>query len=123
MEATMAQPAAAHTDAKLSDAIHKELTNKLRFSGIGKDQIAELVGIVAQIYQQGLNKTTVFPKGRPAVDSILVSGVVDSANLSAVLTGILTNVPRLTGVVVFPYGIVAPETFQVNVQLGGAAGE
>ena len=114
----MAQPA-----AKLSDALHQELTNKLRFGGIAKEHIDELVGIVAQIYHQGMTKVTVFPKGKPVVDGIQVSGVVDAANISAVLTGILTHVPRYTGVIVFPYGIVAPESFQVNVEFGGARGE
>jgi len=109
----MAQPG-----AKLADAVHQELTNQLIFGGISKQHVSELSSIVADIYQQGLTRIKIFPKGKPAVDSIEVSGIVDTANLGTVLTGILTNVPRYTGVVIFPYGIINPELFQVTVQVG-----
>lgn len=113
----------AATNVKVSDAVHKEIANKLRFGGIKKEHLDELVGLVAQVYQQGLTTATVFPKGRPAWDTVVVQGVVSAANISSVLTGILTKVPSLKGVVVFPYGIVSPETFQVNVEFGGAREE
>ena len=112
----------ARSGAKLSDALHQEVANRLRFGGIPKDRLDDLVSSVAEIYQQGMTQVKIFPKGKPAVDSVEVSGLISAANLSSVLTGILTNVPRLTGVVIFPYGILNPETFQVNVQLGGEAG-
>jgi hypothetical protein len=108
--------------AKLSETLHQEVANQLRFGGIPKDKLDELVAVVAQIYQQGMTQVKIFPKGRPAVDSVAVSGLVSAANLSSVLTNILTKVPRYTGVVIFPYGIVNPETFQVNVQFGGEVG-
>ena len=107
---------------KTSNAVHQEIASRLRFGGIPKDRLDELVAVVAEIYQQGMTQVKIFPKGRPAVDSVEVSGLVSAGNLSSVLTGILTKVPRYTGVVIFPYGIVNPETFQVNVQFGGEVG-
>lgn len=112
----------AQSAAKLSDALHQEVANRLRFGGIPKDRLDDLVSAVAAIHQQGMTQVKIFPKGKPAVDSVEVSGLVSAANLNSVLTGILTNVPRYTGVVIFPFGILNPETFQVNVQFGGEAG-
>jgi hypothetical protein len=116
------EEAMSPSGAKLSETLHQEVANQLRFGGIPKDKLDELVAVVAQIYQQGMTQVKIFPKGRPAVDSVAVSGLVSAANLSSVLTNILTKVPRYTGVVIFPYGIVNPETFQVNVQFGGEVG-
>ncbi len=92
---------------------------ELRFGGIDKENLRELVGIVAGIQKVGLKGIKVFPKGiPPLVDSLRVSGVVNASEVQAFLGQILTNTPRLGGVVVFPYGIPWPEIFRVNIDIG-----
>jgi len=109
--------------AKASDAIHKEIANRLRFGGIKKEHLDELVGLVAEVYQQGLTQLNVNTKGLPPdLLTVEVSGLASAGNIGSVLTGILTKVPRYNGVVVFPYGIINPETYQISVEFGVAEG-
>jgi hypothetical protein len=99
--------------------LEKQLLHILRFSGIEKDNLQELVGIVVGLQSKGLSRLRVFPRGLPpVVDGLNVSATVDTANLAGILNVILTQTPRLGGVSVFPYGITNPEAFQVNVSLG-----
>jgi hypothetical protein len=113
----------SHEGVKLSDTLHKEIANKLRFGGFTKDKLDELVGVVAQIHQHGLAQLSVYTKGTTNPDGVEVRGVVSAANISSVLNNILTQVPRYTGVVIFPYGIISPEAYQVNVHIGREPGE
>jgi hypothetical protein len=104
---------------KRSDSLEKELMHTLRFSGLDKENLNELVRIVVGLNDEGLDQMRVFPKGQPPiVDGLQVQALVDTEQLSTVLSQILTNTPRLRGVSVFPYGIPNPEIFQVNVDLG-----
>ena len=104
---------------KRSDSLEKELTHALRFSGLDKENLNELVRIVVGLNDEGLDQMRVFPKGQPPiVDGLQVQALVDAEALATVLNQILTNTPRLRGVSVFPYGIPNPEIFQINVDLG-----
>jgi len=104
---------------KRSDSLEKELTHALRFSGLDKENLNELVRIVVGLNDEGLDQMRVFPKGQPPiVDGLQVQALVDTEELATVLNHILTNTPRLRGVSVFPYGIPNPEIFQINVDLG-----
>lgn len=99
--------------------LEKQLLHLLRFSGIDKDNLEELVGIVVGLQGKGLDKLRVFPRGLPpVVDGLNVSATIDAANLVDILNVVLTQTPRLSGVSVFPYGITNPEAFQLNVTLG-----
>ena len=104
---------------KRTDSLEKELTHALRFSGLDKENLNELVRIVVGLNTEGLDQMRVFPKGQPPiVDGLQVQALVDTEELATVLNHILTNTPRLRGVAVFPYGIPNPEVFQINVDLG-----
>jgi hypothetical protein len=104
---------------KRTDSLEKELVHALRFSGLDKENLNELVRIVVGLNDEGLEQLRVFPKGQPPiVDGLQVQALVDTEQLSTVLNQILTNTPRLRGVTVFPYGIPNPEIFQINVDLG-----
>ena len=104
---------------KRTESLEKELTHALRFSGLDKDNLNELVRIVVGLKEDGLETLRVFPKGLPPiVDGLQVQTLVNTSELTAVLTQILTNTPRLRGVSVFPFGIINPEVFQVNVDIG-----
>ncbi len=105
--------------SKRPESLEKELIHALRFSGLDKENLNELVHIVVGLNDEGLDQLRVFPKGiPPVVDGLQVQAVVNTEDLAAILNQILTNTPRLRGVSVFPYGIPNPEVFQVNVDLG-----
>jgi hypothetical protein len=104
---------------KRPESLEKELIHALRFSGLDKENLNELVRIVVGLNDEGLDQFRVFPKGQPpVVDGLQVQALVDAEELATVLNQILTNTPRLRGVSVFPYGIPNPEIFQINVDLG-----
>ena len=102
-----------------SGSIEEALMRELRFGGIDKDNLHELVGIVAHIQKSGLKSLKVFPKGiPPIIDSLKVTGTVDSSGVTKLLAEILPRTPRLAGLEVFPYGIPWPEIFRVAIDLG-----
>jgi len=103
---------------KGSEAIEKELLNTLRHSNLDKDNLNDLVRIVADLRREGLQRTRILLKGIPRPDAITVQAVVEADRLSNILSHILTKTPRLQGVTVFPYGIPWPEIFHVNVDVG-----
>ncbi len=52
-------------EAKPQESIAEALMRELRFGGIDKENLKELVGIVAGIQKGGLKRFKVFPKGIP----------------------------------------------------------
>jgi len=97
----------------------KELLRRLRFSKMDDDNLQDLVKIVIGLQTNGLQNLQVFPRGiPPVVDGLSLQTTVGAASLGNLLSVVLQNTPRVTGVVVFPYGIPNPEIFQVNVTLG-----
>ena len=109
----------AENPTKGSEPLEKQLLHALRFSGLEKENLNELVQIVVELRRGGLDQVRVFPKGQPPrVDGLQVQALVDTGKLSTILNRILTETPRLRGVTVFPYGIPRPEIFQINVDLG-----
>lgn len=94
---------------------------ELRFGGIDKDNLRELVGIVAGIRKAGLKGVKVFPKGTPVPDGLRVSGILDSREANTFLAEVLTKTPRFGGIGVFPYGIPWPEIFRIRIDLGATA--
>src|SRR6202012_2204609 len=91
-------------DTKAQGSIEDALMQQLRFGGIDKENLKEMVGIVAGVQKGGLREVKVFPKGTIAPASFL--------------TDILLKPPRLGGVVLFPYGTPWPEIFKVNIDIG-----
>jgi len=105
--------------SKRPESLEKELIHALRFSGLDKENLNELVRIVVGLNDEGLDQLRVFPKGiPPVVDGLQVQAMVKTENLAAILHEILNNTPRLHGVRIFPYGIPTVEVFQVTVDLG-----
>ncbi len=95
------------------------LLHELRFGGIDKENLSELVRIVAGLQKAGLKRLKAFPKGiPPVVDALRVTGIADASNVNQILGTILTQTPRLSAVSLFPYGIPWPEIFRVGVEIG-----
>lgn len=115
MSPTTATPANARSTL---ESFEKELLRELRFGGLEKENLSELVSVIVDWQREGLRGIKVFPIGIPAPDGLSVRGILDQKSLSVLLQKILVETPRLTGVRVFPYGIPFPELFEVGVELG-----
>jgi hypothetical protein len=115
--------AMAENPTKGSESLEKELLHTLRFGGLDKENLNELVSIVVGLRKEGLERMKIFVKGIPVPEGLNLQAFVDPGHLSAILTRILMETPRLQGVSVFPYGIPKPEIFQISVDLGESAGQ
>jgi hypothetical protein len=103
---------------KPGDGLETQLLHLLRFSGLDKENLKELVAIVVGLQGKGLGPFRVFPRGIfPVTDGLALQAHVAAADLSKIL-GAVVQIPRLGGVSIFPYGIVNHEIFQVNVAIG-----
>ena len=103
------------------EPLEQGLMRELRFGGIDKENLKELVGIVATLYKGGLKKVKTFPKGIPVVDGLRVSGILEAGEVGRFVSEVLVKTPRLAGVYGFPYGIPWPEIFRVNIDLGATS--
>jgi hypothetical protein len=103
---------------KPQESIEDTLMHQLRFGGIDKENLSEMVGIVAGLHQAGLKTLKVFPKGTIAPDSLRVSGTLNSGDAIRFLGETLLKTNRLGSVVIFPYGIPWPEIFTVSIDIG-----
>lgn len=108
----------ANEKEKAQGSIEEALMRELRFGGIDKDNLKELVGIVAGFHKAGLRKVKVFPIGIPVPDGLRISSIVEAADASRILGDILTRTPRLAAVYAFPYGIPWPDILRVNIDIG-----
>ena len=54
------------------ESLEQGLMRELRFGGIDKENLKELVGIVATLYKGGLKKVKTFPKGIPVYGELLI---------------------------------------------------
>ena len=105
------------TITKPSTSFEKELLHVLKFGGLHEDNLKDLVRVVAGLHTNGMEKLRVFPKGIPVPTGLTVQCVIDRSKLD-LITKILLETPRCTGVVVFPYGIPIPDVFHVNANIG-----
>ena len=103
---------------KTAGSIEEALMRELRFGGIDKDNLKELVGIVAGIHKGGLKRIKVFTKGIPYPDGLRVSGIIEAGEASRFVGEILLRTPRLGWFGAFPYGIPWPDFVRVNIDLG-----
>ena len=110
---------ASQSGAQRAGGTEHQLLHLLRFSGLDQDNLRELVSIVVDLQSKGLERIRVFPRGiPPVVDGLNIQATVEAASISSILNVVLTQTPRVGGVSIFPYGIINPEAFQVNVALG-----
>ena len=114
----VAEPAAR---VKVTLSIEEVLMRELRFGGLNKENLKELVAIVAAIQKGGLQRLKVFPRGVPVPEGVRVSGMLDAGDMGRFFDEVLLKTPRLGGVSVFPYGIPLPESFRVNIDIGSVS--
>lgn len=96
-------------------SISDRLMQELRFGGLDKGQLADLVKVLDDIHQQGFSIKRVLTKGiPPIVDSVEAHSVLTREGLATLVRMLETNT-RIRSVVVFPLGIPAPEEFQAEI--------
>lgn len=93
-----------------------EVLRTLKFSGLAKDNLKELVGLVSRVDQTGLRPWKVFPYGIPYPDGVRVCGTLGPDKLG-ILAQLLKNPRRVDYVKAFPRGI-PPLELQFEVEVG-----
>lgn len=93
------------------------LLQELRFSGLEKSRLKELVTIVADVQRRGARGIKVFPKGIPNPDGVWCVFVLPKDNI-ATLGDLLAKTPMLASSYVFPIGIPWPDFFKVVAEIG-----
>jgi DNA-directed RNA polymerase subunit F len=110
----------AKTDTSSGTDIEHALMHQLRFSRIDGAQLREMVDAIAALSKKGLGSMRVFPRGIIAPDRLHVQAVVQAPSLQDILRAIFEQTHHLvSGVVIFPYGVVATEAYQLNMTIGG----
>jgi hypothetical protein len=99
----------------MSKLIESKITAQLR--ALPKADQRTYAKQIATLYSAGLTTIRVMPKGIPVPDGVDVAGVVTPSELQKILGKLVGGLPHGGRVEVFPYGIVNPEAFSINVRL------
>jgi hypothetical protein len=95
------------------------LLERLRFSGIEKDNLDDLVGILASLKNKyGIAPYAAVPEGHPSPNGLTARYLIESITLHKVMN-VLLDTPRLRTVSILPRGIPKSSQFEVHVTLGG----
>ncbi len=81
----------------------------------------ELVSAVAGLHSEALSKVRIFPRGiihQPMY--LMMRALVSAPDIGAIIDRLL-NTKVVRSVVIFPYGLLATEGFQIDVSVGGSA--
>jgi hypothetical protein len=95
--------------------IAEAMMKALKYSGIDKQNLAELVQIASGAVKAGIRFTGVGPIGIPYPDGIKVETQLGSQQLSEVVQ-LLAVTPRVNSVKIFPIGIPAVDSFVTEVE-------
>jgi DNA-directed RNA polymerase subunit F len=110
----------AKTATSSGTDIESALMHQLRFSRIDSAQLREMVNAIAALNKEGLGSMRVFPRGIIGPDRLHVQAVVQAPSLQDMLRAIFEQTHHLvSGVVIFPYGVLATEAYQINMTIGG----
>lgn len=101
------------------ESIEKVLLDTLKYGGLARENLEELVSIVAGFYDAGLQRLKVFPRGIPPVtDGLELQANIGIDELPDI-SNLILRAPRISSVVYFPYGIPFVTDVNVVVGLGG----
>jgi hypothetical protein len=93
------------------------LLEKLRFSGLEKENLADLVNIVASLKNKyGITPHTTDAIGSPIPNGLRLHYQVDSLTLHK-LMNVLVDTPRLERVSILPRGIPRSTQFELEITL------
>ena len=95
------------------------LLERLRFSGIDKENLEDLVGILASLKNKyGISPFAVAAQGQPVPNCLTVGYLVETITLNKVMN-VLLDTPRLQGVSIVPRGIPKSNQFELEITIGG----
>jgi hypothetical protein len=100
-------------------SLDHHLLERLKFSGIEKENLADLVSIVVSLRNKyGITPVGVSQRGMPVPDSVVARYLIEPLTLNK-LTNILLDTPRLSSLTVLPHGLPQPARYEVNITIGG----
>lgn len=99
----------------------KAVMTHLSASVTDKARLSSLTAAAARVNSAGLKGVRILTKGIPIPDWIRITGTIDKANVSKLMTDVLTNTNGLGGIHVFPYGIPFPDIYRVELDIGPGA--
>jgi hypothetical protein len=95
------------------------LLDRMRFSGIDQENLADLVSIVASLKNKyGIAPFAASANGQPVPNGMTARYVIDSITLNKIMN-VLLDTPRLLSVTIFPRGIPKIGQFELHITLGG----
>jgi|SRR5882672_515184 len=97
-------------------SIDKAVLEALKYSGLDRRNLAEIIRIIGTINQSGIRPMKVLPNGIPVVDGVRVDTNLNPGQLE-VLVSLLRKLRRLDRVWVFPKGIPVIDNFQVGFEI------
>ena len=106
------------TPARMFSLDH-HLLERMRYSGIEKENLADLVSIVVSLKNKyGIIPFTTGPTGLPVPNAMTASYIMDSLMMNK-LMNVLLDTPRLAAMNIVPRGIPRAGQFEVTITLGG----
>jgi len=95
------------------------LFDRMRFSGIEKENLEDLVSIVASLKNKyGIAPYAISAQGQPSPTGLTARYLIETITLNKVMN-VLLDTPRLQTVSILPRGIPKSNQFEVHVTLGG----
>jgi hypothetical protein len=95
------------------------LFERMKFCGIERENLEDLVSIVAGIKNKyGIVRFDVIPIGHPVPNGLTARYFVETITLNKIMN-VLLDTPRLTQVSILPRGIPRSNQFDVDITLGG----
>jgi hypothetical protein len=100
-------------------SLEHQLLERLRFSGMDRDNLADLVTIAVGLRNKyGFSPVGVTAVGTPVPDRIVIRYLIEGIIVSK-LSNILLDTPRLATVNIRPHGLPLVSKFEVSITLGG----
>ncbi|HTQ62818.1 MAG TPA: hypothetical protein VMI32_21515 [Candidatus Solibacter sp.] len=94
------------------------LLDRLKYSGIERDNLEDLVNIVASLKNKyGIAPYAVIAQGQPVANGLIASYLIETLTLNKVLN-VLLDTPRLQAVSILPRGIPKSNQFEVEITIG-----
>lgn len=101
-------------DTKTHGSLEQHLMQALKYAGLDKQNLAELVKITLELEAKGVRPVKVFPIGIPDPDGIEVHSTLDARALQSLL-GSLQGLGRISHIRIFPNGIPTVDRFATEI--------